>query len=44
MTLNQLTAKGDADQATKLKTLWARPCPNLQASWWSGHQIWWFYR
>lgn len=32
LTVNQLTAKGDTDQATKLKTLWAMPCPNLQAA------------
>ncbi|MBW4531323.1 MAG: hypothetical protein KME02_11625 [Aphanothece saxicola GSE-SYN-MK-01-06B] len=32
LTVNQLTAKGDTDQATKLQTLWAMPCPNLQAS------------
>jgi hypothetical protein len=32
LTVNQLTAKGDTDQATKLKTLWVMPCPNLQAA------------
>ena len=32
LTVNQLTAKGDTDQATKLKTLWATPCPKLQAA------------
>jgi hypothetical protein len=32
LTVNQLTTKGDTDQATKLKTLWAVPCPNLQAA------------
>ncbi|MEA5440944.1 hypothetical protein [Cyanobium gracile] len=32
LTVTQLTAKGDTDQATKLQTLWARPCPNLQAA------------
>ncbi len=32
LTVNQLNAKGDADQATKLQTLWATPCPNLQAA------------
>jgi hypothetical protein len=31
LTVNQLAAKGDTDQATKLQTLWATPCPNLQA-------------
>ena len=32
LTVNQLTTKGGTDQATKLKTLWAGPCPNLQAA------------
>ncbi len=32
LTVNQLRAKGDTDQATKLQTLWATPCPNLQAA------------
>jgi len=32
LTLNQLAAKGDTDQATKLQTLWATPCPNFQAA------------
>jgi len=32
LTVNQLTTKGGTDQATKLKTLWAVPCPNLQAA------------
>ena len=32
LTVSQLTTKGDTDQATKLKTLWAVPCPNLQAA------------
>lgn len=32
LTVNQLSAKGDTDQATKLQTLWAAPCPNLQAA------------
>ncbi|WP_254943672.1 hypothetical protein [Cyanobium sp. AMD-g] len=41
LTVNQLTAKGDSDQASKLQTLWAMPCPNLQAARWPGHQIWW---
>ncbi|MCP9786182.1 hypothetical protein [Cyanobium sp. N5-Cardenillas] len=31
LTVNQLGAKGDTDQALKLQTLWAVPCPNLQA-------------
>ncbi len=31
LTVNQLGAKGDTDQALKLQTLWAKPCPNLQA-------------
>ncbi|MEA5390461.1 hypothetical protein VB738_04210 [Cyanobium gracile UHCC 0139] len=31
LTVNQLAAKGDTDQALKLQTLWATPCPNLQA-------------
>lgn len=30
LTVNQLGAKGDTDQALKLQTLWAVPCPNLQ--------------
>jgi sensor domain CHASE-containing protein len=29
--VNQLTAKGDPEQALQLQTLWAKPCPNLQA-------------
>ncbi len=32
LTLNQLSAKGDTDQATKLQSLWAMPCPSLQAA------------
>jgi hypothetical protein len=32
LTVNQLGAKGDTDQALKLQTLWATPCPNLQAT------------
>ncbi|MCP9798614.1 MULTISPECIES: hypothetical protein [Cyanophyceae] len=32
LTLNQLAAKGNTDQALKLQTLWAMPCPNLQAA------------
>ncbi|MCP9858501.1 hypothetical protein KBZ33_05935 [Cyanobium sp. Cruz-8D1] len=32
LTVNQLSAKGDTDQATKLQSLWAAPCPNLQAA------------
>jgi hypothetical protein len=32
LTVNQLAAKGDTDQATKLQTLWAMPCPNLQTA------------
>jgi len=32
LTLNQLGAKGDTDQALKLKSLWTVPCPNLQAA------------
>jgi hypothetical protein len=32
LTLNQLAAKGDTDQANKLHTLWATPCPSLQAA------------
>lgn len=32
LTVNQLAAKGDTDQATKLQTLWATPCPSLQAA------------
>ncbi len=31
LTVNQLGAKGDTVQALKLQTLWAKPCPNLQA-------------
>jgi septal ring factor EnvC (AmiA/AmiB activator) len=32
LTVNQLSAKGDTDQALKLKSLWTVPCPNLQAA------------
>ncbi len=32
LTVNQLGAKGDADQALKLQSLWKVPCPNLQAA------------
>jgi septal ring factor EnvC (AmiA/AmiB activator) len=32
LTVNQLGAKGDTDQALKLKSLWTVPCPNLQAA------------
>jgi chromosome segregation ATPase len=32
LTVNQLSAKGDSEQALKLQTLWAAPCPNLQAA------------
>ena len=32
LTVNQLSAKGDTEQATKLQTLWKVPCPNLQAA------------
>jgi septal ring factor EnvC (AmiA/AmiB activator) len=32
LTVNQLGAKGDTDQALKLKSLWSVPCPNLQAA------------
>ena len=32
LTVNQLGAKGDTDQALKLQSLWAVPCPNLQAA------------
>jgi hypothetical protein len=32
LTVNQLSAKGDTDQALKLQTLWAVPCPSLQAA------------
>jgi chromosome segregation ATPase len=32
LTVNQLGAKGDTDQALKLQTLWATPCPNLLAT------------
>ena len=32
LTVNQLSAKGDSEQALKLQTLWAMPCPNLQAA------------
>ena len=32
LTVNQLGAKGDTEQALKLQGLWAVPCPNLQAA------------
>ena len=32
LTVNKLGAKGDTDQALKLQSLWAVPCPNLQAA------------
>lgn len=32
LTVNQLSAKGDTDQPAKLQTVWATPCPNLQAA------------
>ncbi|WP_216920993.1 hypothetical protein [Synechococcus sp. CCAP 1479/9] len=32
LTVNQLSAKGDTDQALKLQSLWAAPCPSLQAA------------
>jgi len=31
LTVNQLSAKGDTDQATRLQSLWSVPCPRLQA-------------
>lgn len=41
LTVNQLSAQGDTDQALRLQTPWATPCPNLQATREPGHQIWW---
>lgn len=32
LTVNQLSAKGDTDQATRLQSLWSVPCPRLQAA------------
>jgi hypothetical protein len=32
LTVNQLSAKGDTDQALKLQRLWAVPCPSIQAA------------
>jgi chromosome segregation ATPase len=32
LTVNQLGAKGDADQALKLQSLWNGSCPNLKAA------------
>jgi hypothetical protein len=30
LSMNQLTAKGDTDQALSLQKQWNQPCPNLR--------------